>query len=407
MGVCPWGDNSPDRCGAVGILSTARINAKLLAGAREAAGVEVVAVGSRDRARGEAFAAEHGIGRVHGSYEALLGRRRRRGGLHPAPELAARAVVGQGAGGRQARPVREAADAPRGRRRGGVRRRRARRAAADGGVHVALPPADRGARAAGAARSRRCASCAPRSASRCRRRPGERAAAGRARGRRADGRRLLLRQRAAAAGRRAGARRAARLWRRRRRRRRLRRRAALPRRRARACSTAASTCRRAACIEVVGEGGTLVAEDPWHGARRRGSTRDGEEIPVEAADPYAAGARGLLGGDPRRRRAARSAAPTRSGRRARSRRCTRRPSRLSRILRISRRGCGRHPDNARDPRGGDICEGSCLRPRRPHSSWRARRRLRAPSSATATASTPTRRSCRQISSAHWPIRGSS
>ena len=55
-----------------GILSTARINDKLLAGAREAAGVEVVAVGSRDRARGEAFAAGHGIGRVHGSYEELL-----------------------------------------------------------------------------------------------------------------------------------------------------------------------------------------------------------------------------------------------------------------------------------------------------------------------------------------------
>jgi xylose dehydrogenase (NAD/NADP) len=55
-----------------GILSTARINQKLLAGARVAAGVQVVAVGSRDRARGEAFAAEHGIGRVHDSYEALL-----------------------------------------------------------------------------------------------------------------------------------------------------------------------------------------------------------------------------------------------------------------------------------------------------------------------------------------------
>jgi predicted dehydrogenase len=55
-----------------GILSTARINRKVLAGAREAAGVDVVAVGSRDRARGEAFAAEHGIGRVHGSYEELL-----------------------------------------------------------------------------------------------------------------------------------------------------------------------------------------------------------------------------------------------------------------------------------------------------------------------------------------------
>jgi D-xylose 1-dehydrogenase (NADP+, D-xylono-1,5-lactone-forming) len=56
-----------------GILSTARINDKLLAGAREAEGVEVVAVGSRDRARGGEFADRHGIGRVHGSYEELLG----------------------------------------------------------------------------------------------------------------------------------------------------------------------------------------------------------------------------------------------------------------------------------------------------------------------------------------------
>ena len=40
-----------------GVLSTARINEKVLAGAREAAGVDVVAVGSRDRARGEEFAA--------------------------------------------------------------------------------------------------------------------------------------------------------------------------------------------------------------------------------------------------------------------------------------------------------------------------------------------------------------
>jgi D-xylose 1-dehydrogenase (NADP+, D-xylono-1,5-lactone-forming) len=55
-----------------GVLSTARINEKVLAGAREADGVEVVAVGSRDRARGEEFADRHGIGRVHGSYEDLL-----------------------------------------------------------------------------------------------------------------------------------------------------------------------------------------------------------------------------------------------------------------------------------------------------------------------------------------------
>ena len=57
----------------VGLLSTADINSKLLGGARAAEGVEVVAVASRDRARAEAYAAEHGIGRAHGSYEALLG----------------------------------------------------------------------------------------------------------------------------------------------------------------------------------------------------------------------------------------------------------------------------------------------------------------------------------------------
>jgi predicted dehydrogenase len=44
----------------------------LLRGAREADGVEVVAVGSRDRARGEEFAQRHGIARVHGSYDELL-----------------------------------------------------------------------------------------------------------------------------------------------------------------------------------------------------------------------------------------------------------------------------------------------------------------------------------------------
>jgi xylose dehydrogenase (NAD/NADP) len=55
-----------------GIMSTARINVKFLAGARQAEHVEIAAVGSRDRARGERFAREHGIGRVHEGYEALL-----------------------------------------------------------------------------------------------------------------------------------------------------------------------------------------------------------------------------------------------------------------------------------------------------------------------------------------------
>ena len=56
----------------LGLLSTAAINSKLLGGARVAEGVEVVAVASRTRERAEAFAAEHGLGCAHGSYEALL-----------------------------------------------------------------------------------------------------------------------------------------------------------------------------------------------------------------------------------------------------------------------------------------------------------------------------------------------
>ena len=56
----------------VGILSTAKINDAILEGARASAGAEVVAVASRDRGRAEAYAAEKGIPRVHGSYEDLL-----------------------------------------------------------------------------------------------------------------------------------------------------------------------------------------------------------------------------------------------------------------------------------------------------------------------------------------------
>jgi xylose dehydrogenase (NAD/NADP) len=56
----------------LGILSTARINQLLLAGARESDRVEVTAVASRDAARAEAYAREHGIERAHESYDALL-----------------------------------------------------------------------------------------------------------------------------------------------------------------------------------------------------------------------------------------------------------------------------------------------------------------------------------------------
>ena len=55
-----------------GFLSTARINDKVLAGARASDAVEVVAVASRDAARARAYADERDVPRAHGSYEALL-----------------------------------------------------------------------------------------------------------------------------------------------------------------------------------------------------------------------------------------------------------------------------------------------------------------------------------------------
>ena len=135
----------------VGLLSTAKINLALLGGARAAEGVEVVAVASRSAERAEAYAAEHGIGRAHGSYEALLGDPDVDAVYVPLPNSLHVAVGDPGARGGQARAVREAADAPPGGRRGGVRRGRARRPRAGGGVHVAPPPAGAAAARAAAA----------------------------------------------------------------------------------------------------------------------------------------------------------------------------------------------------------------------------------------------------------------
>ena len=56
----------------LGLLSTADINRAILGGARLTDAVEVVAVASRERERAEAYAAEHGLGRAHGSYDELL-----------------------------------------------------------------------------------------------------------------------------------------------------------------------------------------------------------------------------------------------------------------------------------------------------------------------------------------------
>jgi xylose dehydrogenase (NAD/NADP) len=55
-----------------GLLSTALINDAILAGAAESPDVDVIAVASRDEARAQDYAREHGIERAYGSYEALL-----------------------------------------------------------------------------------------------------------------------------------------------------------------------------------------------------------------------------------------------------------------------------------------------------------------------------------------------
>ena len=57
---------------AWGLLSTAKINDKVLTGAARSDQVDVVAVGSRDENRAAAYARERGIERAYGSYEALL-----------------------------------------------------------------------------------------------------------------------------------------------------------------------------------------------------------------------------------------------------------------------------------------------------------------------------------------------
>ncbi len=56
----------------IGILSTAKIARNFIAGCKGSGKINLVAVASRDAAKAQAFAAEHGIPIAHGSYEALL-----------------------------------------------------------------------------------------------------------------------------------------------------------------------------------------------------------------------------------------------------------------------------------------------------------------------------------------------
>jgi D-xylose 1-dehydrogenase (NADP+, D-xylono-1,5-lactone-forming) len=56
----------------LGLPSTARINDEILAAANQTGRVEIVAVGSGERAKADAYAAQHVIPRAYGSYESLL-----------------------------------------------------------------------------------------------------------------------------------------------------------------------------------------------------------------------------------------------------------------------------------------------------------------------------------------------
>ena len=131
-----------------GILSTARIADRIVDGARLAENAEIVAVGSRDLSRAQAYAAERGIARAHGSYEDLLADPDVDAVYIPLPNSmhvewsiraleAGKHVLCEKPMARDPAQVERAFDA-------------AERAAAraDGGVHVALPRADRGARTA-------------------------------------------------------------------------------------------------------------------------------------------------------------------------------------------------------------------------------------------------------------------
>ena len=140
---------------AWGILSTARIGARLVEGAAKTDAAEIVAVASRDAATAQAFADAHGIPRAHGSYEALLADPDVEAVYIPLPNSmhvdwtvralqAGKHVLCEKPLDRRPEQVARAFDV--------AERARAR---AQRGVHVAPPPADRGA----------CASCSTRARS--------------------------------------------------------------------------------------------------------------------------------------------------------------------------------------------------------------------------------------------------
>ncbi len=318
----------------LGLLSTAKINAAILKAARGTDKVRVVAVASRDGARAQAYASEHGLERAHASYDALLADDAvdavyisLPNGMHH--EWSVRAL----AAGKHVlceKPyTRDPAEVGRGLGRGGGRGARP-----DGGVHVPPPSPDpQGLRARRVRRDRG----APRRQDDLQlpsRRPLRRARPARAGRRRPDGRRLVLRQRRTAARRRAGPRAGG---------------AGARRDRDRPPALRADAARRRRRLAdrgVLRRAAPAAARGDGHGgdARARGSVARGlgRRDPRRArrggrADPDPAGRLVPAGaGEPRRRgrgpgRAAARAGRTRSGRRGRSTRSTapRSPARRS------------------------------------------------------------------------------
>ena len=298
----------------LGLLSTADINRKLLAGAAESDDVEVVAVGSRDLPRAEAYAPRSGIARAYGTYDELLADAEVDAVYIPLPNTmhhewsiraleAGKHVLCEKPFSRHAREVER-----------GLRRRRRRRARAVGGVHVPAPPADRASCASSWRRARSAAAGGPVDVQllALRRRQHPRCCTD-ARRRRADGRRLLLRQRHPAARGRAGARRRGAGHRLDRHRHGVPRDAALPGRRLGAVRLR-RFARRTATSSRRRRGGVLTvsATFPWTGAspccsrgadgersarpRRRGSAANSYRLELEnLADAIAARAPQLLG----------------------------------------------------------------------------------------------------------------
>ena len=175
-----------------GVLGAAKIaRTKVIPAMQRAQEGEVTALASRSLETARAAAAALGIPKAYGSYEELLADPRRRRRLQSAAEPPARAVVDQGRGGGQTRPLREAdrADAAEARALLAVRDRTRR--AHRGSVHGAHPSA-----VAGRARDVRGGRIGELRAiqmafSLLQPRPAERPQPGRHRRRRPDGHRLL------------------------------------------------------------------------------------------------------------------------------------------------------------------------------------------------------------------------